>query len=646
MKYLLSFMFVLLSSSTLPHVFAIDVEKKMLTNDGQSIELMYPETFMSSYFELMSETGMNFDFVHEGWGTGNIQNMYFELADFLLDKAIYYFEQDKFEKTELFFYGALYIYMQLYDLERTAFILNFLGTVSQNRGKYEVSMQRYLMALRFYEVINDDNGISNTLNNIGVLYKVTGDLDKSLVYARRTFEMKRKLKNSEGVAASLTNMGNIYSSKKEYAMALEYHLHSLRLYESMNDTTGIAVAYNNIGSSYIELEMYDEALGHLLSAYAMNKRRDAKHSATLNIMNISNLYFKQGKLKQSKQWALRGYEKSKEMGTRGLHIPIYRLLVEICEADNDFKNAFYYQSKYIVLSDSLWDVETRGRFEELEYKYETQKKQSQIEIQQKQILEQELKLNRRFIFIIIVVFVLLTFVLLSSYFIVRLRMKQQRVFNSYMLEQEKNKTKAVIEAIEEERKRIARDIHDGLGQNLASLKLKMLRISEGMKTDTRDVSGLQMEEAIVSLDETYKEARNLSHQMMPKTLLFLGLVDAINDLTEKVLHNTQIDYSFDHNTQERFSQSIEIAMYRIYQELLNNVLKHSQASLLEISLLQTAGQLMLIFEDNGVGLKEKVEKEKGIGLLNIEARVHSLNGQFEITSKEGEGTTSIVRVPI
>ena len=174
----------------------------------------------------------------------------------------------------------------------------------------------------------------------------------------------------------------------------------------------------------------------------------------------------------------------------------------------------------------------------------------------------------------------------------------------------------------------------------------MTNISEGLTKENNNEMQEEIEYVIQVLDDTYNDARNLSHQMMPKTLLFFGLVEAISDLSEKVLHPSGIKFDFDHNVNTRFDQTVEIALYRVFQEILSNIIKHSNAGFVEISLLQTSEQLVLIIQDNGKGFSDKSNKEKGIGLLNIEARVNSINGQYEISSEPAKGVSVIIRVPL
>jgi signal transduction histidine kinase len=564
---------------------------------------------LSGYLYLLEEQ-MSFNInIEELYKYQNIKLAYEELASQFVQKGIEYFENSEYQNAELLFYGGLYIYVRLFDLKNSAFVLNFLGTTINNQGKYESSMQKYLQALRFYEAIGDFNGISNVYNNIGVLYKSTGDMVNALRYARLTLNVKKKMGNIEGIAASVVNIGNIFSSTGDFDSSLYYHFKSLDLYTETGNKTGIAVAYNNIASLYIDMEQYDEAYDYAMKAYVLNRKQSNKYSMMLNVMNIATILERKGKYADARDWAEQGLILSEEMGTSGMNIPIFRLMVKIYSAVGDYEKAFQYQTKYISLNDSLWDVETKSRFEELEMQYQSQKKETQIESQNLQIVQQNLTLSRRNSQIFITLGFTLFIIAAFGFVLGKMKMRQQKRLNQMIVDEERKKTKEIIDAVEEERRRIARDLHDGIGQNLAALKLKLVHLSEQF-SDKQVMSGEAFAGAIESLDETYREARQLSHQMMPKTLLISGLVNAISDLLAKTFDDTGCICHFDHNVSARFDQYIEISLFRICQELVSNIIRHSGADRVEVSLLTTAGQVILIVEDNGKGISRIPLKKK------------------------------------
>jgi signal transduction histidine kinase len=142
-----------------------------------------------------------------------------------------------------------------------------------------------------------------------------------------------------------------------------------------------------------------------------------------------------------------------------------------------------------------------------------------------------------------------------------------------------------------------------------------------------------------------EEVRNISHQMMPRALQELGLVAAVEDMLEKSLHPSPIKYKFEHfGLTKRLAEDVEIAIYRISQELINNIIKHSEAEMVGVQLIRRKDFLFLVVEDNGKGVAKGKAKGDGIGMLTIQNRLNIINGELEFNSAEGEGTSATIRV--
>lgn len=206
-------------------------------------------------------------------------------------------------------------------------------------------------------------------------------------------------------------------------------------------------------------------------------------------------------------------------------------------------------------------------------------------------------------------------------------------------EQEKG-IEAVFFATEEERKRIAKDLHDGVGQQLSALKRGFEELTDRLHKD--DKSAAKNIQSL--LDQTARETREISHQMMPKSLTELGLLPAMEDALNNAFRPTSISFEFEHfNVKERYSENIELAIFRIFQELVNNIIKHSRATLVNVQLFENQTNLILLVEDNGNGIGD-MDKE-GIGILNIKSRLSALNGRFNIESEDDSGTAATVVIP-
>lgn len=193
-----------------------------------------------------------------------------------------------------------------------------------------------------------------------------------------------------------------------------------------------------------------------------------------------------------------------------------------------------------------------------------------------------------------------------------------------------------LEAQEQERQRIAKDLHDGVVQDIISMKFIIRDLP-----DTQEKSNI-----LKRLDKTANEVRNISHQMMPFALKELGLIPATKDLLERLLIPNNIKYEFEKigDFDKRLPEKIEVSLYRILQELINNVIKHSKADAVTVTISNRKGNLLLLFEDNGKGLGQGV-RNVGLGMTSLDSRVKMLKGKIEFES-ENAGTTAIINIPL
>lgn len=201
---------------------------------------------------------------------------------------------------------------------------------------------------------------------------------------------------------------------------------------------------------------------------------------------------------------------------------------------------------------------------------------------------------------------------------------------------------------DEERIKIAEDLHDNIGQQLSLLKLKIQKSMEG-KTDS-EVD--EYNELIYSLDKTSDDVRSISHQLKPILLNEYGLSPTIKSLVDSVSKSTKITGNFSSSgPQQKVDSEIELIIFRICQEAINNIIKHSKASEFDIQLIFSDKFIKFIISDNGIGISSdeliinKIDK-LGMGLFNIKEKIERLNGKFEIESIEGKGTILFLRIPL
>lgn len=242
----------------------------------------------------------------------------------------------------------------------------------------------------------------------------------------------------------------------------------------------------------------------------------------------------------------------------------------------------------------------------------------------------------------VVIFIEITVLTIAMAHRYYLMMKENSDYQKAIIKEKELGLKALIEAQESERSRIARELHDGVVQQIGSVILKSRNILSKMNL----LQTKESQELLESLENSNKDLRVISHQMMPRALKELGIISALNDLLEGSLLYANIKYDFEHyNMQERVSNKIEITIYRITQELINNIIKHSKATEVNFQLFKTNNTVILIVEDNGVGFVPQKSK-KGIGLLNISSRLDLVNGEVSFEPSPKNGTLVTIKIPV
>lgn len=274
-------------------------------------------------------------------------------------------------------------------------------------------------------------------------------------------------------------------------------------------------------------------------------------------------------------------------------------------------------SAYYLLADDYQKVNAKA-YSESESKFKNQLLQYEIEIEKQ-------KKNKLY-------YLIGGLLLVAAIILLWLQSRSNKRIANEKARQKQIAIDAFIEGEEKEKVRIGRELHDGIAQEIVGIKLAM----QQQQADAKLIDELTR----ISLD-----IRNISHELMPQTLKDYGLKVAIEDVCQKILAPSGIQYEVDAALpDERMANKIEITLYRIFQELVHNIIKHSHATEVLVQLRKMSNHILLVVEDNGKGMT--AEKNNGIGINNLKSRVQLLDGNLQYDSSENEGTTAIVRVPV
>ncbi|OSZ78481.1 hypothetical protein CAP35_09580 [Chitinophagaceae bacterium IBVUCB1] len=506
-----------------------------------------------------------------------------------------------------------------------------MGSLCRRKANYEQAIKHAMQALAIAERNNDQTLTSNACNNIGILYTTLKDIGRAEEFHLRALNIRKKLNNADLISQSLNNLGIINRERGDYDKALSYYKQALNLSISIGDTQNMAFLYNDIGAAYSKKG--DVTNGELYLKESINIREKIKeyYELAYTYNYLGENYERKNDLKNAELYIKKALSMAKQIANNKQTYEALESLSDFYARNSIYDSAYVYAIKYRLFRDSLVKQEHKNVVAELTTRYETVKKEQTIATQQLEID------NQRYIIAGVMGIALLTLLLAISIFR-RNKLVQATKLQAAIMQQQELATKGMIEAEEKERKRIAAELHDGIGQLMSAAKLNLSSIKSDLQFTNTD-NELNYDKALGLVDESCKEIRNISHNIMPNALLKSGLNNAIREFVDKI--DTRIIKVNLHTEgiAERLSSDVETVLYRVIQECVNNVIKHANASRLDISIIKDKDGMSITIEDNGLGFDtKKMADFNGIGLKNIQNRIQYLRGTVEWDSSVGRGT--------
>jgi signal transduction histidine kinase len=545
-------------------------------------------------------------------------------------------------KTDLalrYFIKALKAANDAKSLEVQAYTLGNIGFVYDNWGQPKIALEYYYAALKKQEIRKDEVGIGSNLNNIGALYMKQGDYEKALEYFNKSIKARQKFDDKRGVAQCLNNIGTLYIRTHREEKSIEYFKKSKTIYEEIKHKAGIAYSLSNLATVYKTIGQPEKALELYFQGLKLHEEVEDKKGLTTCLNNIGICYLKESKPVQALVYAMRALnvaDSSKNLeGVRDA----YSTLSDIQNALGKSSLALEYYKKHAALKDSILNQETKKASvkKQLQYEYEKKAEADELEARQKEILQKEEIKRQKLIYISIsgaIALGLLSVLLLFN----RKRLKEKNKFQQQLNGQQKEQANAVMETQESERKRIAEDLHDSLGHLLSTVKLNL---------QTQPIQQKQVDGSLSLLNQATEEIRNITFNLMPRTLEEGGLIPALNELASKVSNSGSVKVILHVHNMEKFmlEKQSQFNIYRIVQEAVNNILKHAAATEINIQVIGQHDHITIMIEDDGKGFNPETNKG-GRGLKNIVTRSLWLKGNINIDSTPGKGTTITTEFPI
>ncbi|MGS2763046.1 tetratricopeptide repeat-containing sensor histidine kinase [Sinomicrobium sp. M5D2P9] len=482
---------------------------------------------------------------------------------------------------------------------------------------------------------------------VGLSFMNMDQYEKAEIYLDKAIDMLK------GKRSQLFRLVSAYGRAAENYILLKKYSEARSALDSLHtilapypDSEHHSLYYMAEGMYYHETKAYDQALASfnkgIQSADGTNKLYKIQE---LNFYKVKTLMAAQKY--QEARLLLTGFLKEEDMmELYGNRAEIYASLAETYAGLGNTQQAYHWQKQYSTLSDSLHTSKLKNDINALEIKYnnaEKEKRITQLEAE-KEMASLSAKNNRLVNWLLGTISLFSFIIIVYSYFYYKKDKKlafekeqnYQNQLNKLEQEQQLLSTRAMLKGEEQERKRMAQDLHDGLGGILAGVRMNLSEVESGLTSTFHT----EINKIISNVDKSMKELRRIARNLMPESLSRIGLEGALEDLCKSYeTASFKVDYQ-PYEIGVTLTDSERLTIYRIVQELLNNALHHSKASLVIVQCSQNENGFYITVEDDGKGFDpENPKHKKGLGLRNLEHRVKTMDGTLEIISGKNEGTT-------
>ncbi|WP_229253681.1 ATP-binding protein [Dyadobacter sp. NIV53] len=509
-------------------------------------------------------------------------------------------------------------------------------------GKFTEGIKYYQQSADIFEKEGITKYIPSIYVNIGTAFEHANLFNKSLVYKQKALKLARTMNDSLQLADILTNLAGCLGNLKKHQESMALYREGLQVAQLVKSDVFIIQAFGGLCRANRGLKQLEKAQNFGKMGLKLARKTS---NVFLEMECLRALMFVAEDLGQpetSAKYTAEALKIAEENQMTDHLIELYEDYAHDKAREKNYKSAYEYLNKYIILNDSIQGKDVQKQLQELDTKYLTAQKEKQIIT-----LEKENQTRNTLIYSLIAGLLVLMLIAMLVYrnITIRKRIAENEVLQ---LQQEKQllATQSILKGQEEERKRVARDLHDGLGGLLSGIKLTLNSVKGNVILP--EASAMTFTRAINQLDSAISEMRRVAHSMMPEALVRFGLVDALTDFCSGISESGQLKvYMHAFGFDKRLDSSVEIVLYRIVQELLNNVLKYAEATEAQVQLTLVGNNVSLTVEDNGKGFDTtQLDRNKGAGLRNVQARIDYLNGKLDIRSKPDEGTSILVEVTV
>lgn len=559
-------------------------------------------------------------------------------------------------------YKALELYAQskqmwdeLKNEEQVAKVEHDMGMTHKTRGEYREALDNYLSSTKTFQRLGLKSYEASAQNNIGVVYQALGQIEYAEKAHEVAYNLYNELKSKKGMAQVMFNQGTSLNKMGKFKEALDIYWRVGGIYTALGDNLRKNENHYNLGNTHYYLKNLDSAIYHYFQCVDFFEKTPRSEALAGIYNNLGNAFLEKGNYDAARNYfnsCLEVLEKNDSHPK--LEERLMKSLSSLYEKLGDEKKALKYFKQSKKISDSLFQERKVNALNELTIKHglnSAEQENARLQAEKEKIAAQR---N------VLVSWMLVLFLIgLSAFLLYFQRVKSLRLLSSKDRELEKQEmlkklkeqeivaVNEMVRVQDEERKRIAHELHDEVGSMLTAVQLNFSSIKDKLGEDSMPM----YQTASHVLDETYNAIRRIIHEMDEGVLKQFGLIPALEELKAIIENSKKLTLTIEkHGMGERLPGQLEMFLYQITQELVANVIKYAQASEITLQLIRLDGYINLMFEDNGIGFdtdKElAIDGSGGIGIKNIHHRVSQMNGSFDIDSAPNRGTTISINLPI
>lgn len=548
----------------------------------------------------------------------------------------YYFKRD-FDSSAYFYEKAEAITKATNDSMELASLYNKMGALYKERAEFTTSLKYSFESLRLYQALGLPKKIALLYNNIGTTYEMLKNYSMAGDYYNKALAINRKEDSKAGMGRNYMGLGNISTTGRNYALALSYYQKAEAIFNELGWGIELSAVLNNIGNIYDEQKKYPESLAKRTEALQIAiDMEDIQEQAKFHNY-IADVLMKMKRFRDAEQHIRQAEALIRDVASAELRMDLYEVSSKYYFGTGHYEEGNSYLLKFHGLKDSLYSAELSQNVAAMEVRHNLQTlrlEKAETEAANLKLSNEKLEATQQRNLILALGACVLTGSVLAFY-VYNVRKKR---------EEEKKRVSAVLESEEKERARIARELHDGLGQLLSTARLNAAALEGSVDQEDEPI----LANTLQLIDQSVSEVRTISHNLMPRALSDKGLTEALEELVHQVNTGKILHITFEHKgNNEALGKAVEIAVYRVIQEALHNMIRHSEATAISLRLDRQPAQLQIRIRDNGKGFDKRLaEKSEGMGWSNMAARLSLINGKFDLDSAPGKGTVIAIDIKL